>query len=258
MRSIRSGRAARVRLTAAGAVALVALAGIAAAQSTAKTVKPPKGPVPDITVRVEGLTKTLLPPTTVTLQSAAVSKGGAAEDCSGLSALGALQAGTHGDWGGSWSKSYKDYFISSILGTSYSATADYYWAFWLDNKPAPVGICDVDPAKGSSILFFPEYDGKSKTIVAPAVLGISAPASAVVGKPFSVLVTSYANTNGKASPAVGAKLTAGTVSMTAGSGGKAALTITTAGNVEIKATAPDSLRDETTLCVHKPGASCTG
>jgi hypothetical protein len=252
MRTIRT-------LAAVSAVALTALAGVLATQSAAKAVRPPTGPVPDITVRVEGLAKTLLAPTTVTLANRPVSKGVAAESCGGLSALGALQDATRGSWSGAWSKSYKEYFVGSILGESYGPKADYYWAFWLDDKPAPVGACEVDPAKGSSILFFPEYDGKSKTIVAPSVLGISAPAGALVGKPFTVLVTSYANANGKATPAVGAQVrAAGGVNTTVASGGRAALTIGQSGNVVVEVTAPNSLRDETTVCIHKPGATCAG
>lgn len=256
MRSTRSLRASRVRLAAACGVA-VTLAGVLATQSTANAAKTATGPVPDVTVRVEGLTKTLLPPTVVTLESGSVSKGVAADSCSALSALGALQDATHGVWNGSWSSSYKDYFVTSILGDSYSSTADYYWAFWLNDKPASLGSCGVDPARGSSVLFFPEYDGKSKSIVAPSVLGISAPASVLVGKPFTVVVTSYANANGKASPAVGAHVSAAGSTATAGSGGKASLTLSKAGNVEIKVTAAHSLRDETTVCIHKPGESCT-
>jgi hypothetical protein len=252
MRSTRSLRASRVRSAAACGVA-VTLAGVLATQSAANAAKTATGPVPDVTVRVEGLTKTLLPPTVVTLESGSVSKGVAADSCSALSALGALQDATHGVWNGSWSSSYKDYFVTSILGDSYSATADYYWAFWLNDKPASLGSCGVDPVRGSSVLFFPEYDGKSKSIV----LGISAPASVLVGKPFTVVVTSYANANGKASPAVGARVSAAGATATAGGGGKASLTLSKAGNVEIKVTAAHSLRDETTVCIHKPGESCT-
>jgi hypothetical protein len=255
MRISRSLSASRARIARVGALAVVALAGGLAVQSAAGA---PKGPVADVTVRVEGLTKTLLLPTTVTLRGTPVSKGPAADSCSGLSALGALDDGTHGAWAGTWSKSYREYFVSSILGESYGASADYYWAFWLDNKPAPVGACDVDPVKGSSILFFPEYDGKSKTIVAPNVLGISAPASALAGKPFTVLVTSYANATGKASPAVGARLAADGQRTTAGAGGSAKLTIAKTGNVEIAVSAAHSLRDETTVCIHTPGKGCSG
>ncbi len=256
MRITRSRSASRASLAVGGALALVALGGSLAAGSLA--AGPPNGPVPDVTVRVEGLSKTLLAPTTVTLRRGAVTKGVASESCSALSALGALDDATHGGWGGSWSKSYKQYFLTAILGQSYASTASYYWAFWLDNKPAPVGACEVDPAKGSSILFFPEYDGKSKTIHAPNVLGISAPAGTLVGKPVTLLVTSYANANGKPTPAVGATVTAGSERTTAKAGGKATVTLSKPGKVEIRVTAAGSLRDETTLCVHAPGKTCAG
>jgi hypothetical protein len=257
MRSTRSLRASRARFAAAVCIG-VALAGVLATQSAATAAKTATGPVPDVTVRVEGLTKTLLPPKVVTLESGSVSKDGvAADSCSALSALGALEDATHGVWNGSWSSSYKDYFVTSILGDGYSSTADYYWAFWLNDKPASLGACSVDPAKGSSILFFPEYDGKSKSIVAPSVLGISAPASVLVGKPFTVTVTSYANANGKAAPAVGAHVSAASATATAGSGGKASLKISKTGSVEIKVTAAHALRDEATVCIHKSGGSCS-
>ncbi|MGD0198245.1 MAG: DUF4430 domain-containing protein [Solirubrobacteraceae bacterium] len=250
MKIASSGRALAV-LAAIGA-----LGSLVATGSTAKSLAP-KGPTPDITVRVEGLGSTLLAPTTVTLTASSVTKDGTATDsCSGLSALGALQDATKGDWDGSWSKSYASYFITSIKGTSYPESADYYWAFWLDDKPAATGACGVDPAKGSSILFFPEYDGKSKTVVLPSVLGVSAPASALVGKPFTVLVTSYANQTGKPTPAAGATLTAGSARATVTHAGQATLTISRPGNVVIDASAPHTVRDETTICVHKPGETC--
>lgn len=258
MRTIRFRGASRTRIAAVGALAATAVGGLLAVQAPAGAAGTPKGPISDVTVRVEGLTKTLLVPTTVTLRSGAVSKGPAADSCSALSALGALADATHGSWGGTWSASYKQYFVTTILGQTYKSSAPYYWAFWLDNRPAPVGACDVDPAKGSSILFFPEYDGKSKSIHAPNVLGISAPASAQVGKPFTLLVTSYANASGKPSPAVGARVYAGAVTATAKAGGKATLKLTKAGEVAILATAPGELRDEATVCVYKSGTSCAG
>ena len=236
---------------------VAALAGALASASLAKAPATPKGPTRDITVRVEGLTKTLLAPTTVTLRDTPVGKGTKGETCSGLSAQGALADATRGDWNGTWSSSYKEFLISSILGSAYGAHADYYWAFWLDDKPAAVGACDVDPAKGSSILFFPEYDGNSKSAVMPAVLGISAPASALPGKPFEVIVTSYANANGKATPAVGVEVRAGSLSATTKAKGIATLTLAHPGKVTLSVSAPHAVRDETTVCVHRAGARCS-
>ena len=249
-------RASRARLTLAAGAAL-ALAGAAlATQTAAKTAGTPKGPIPDVTVRVEGLHGTLLQPTVVTLTAGSVSKGDAADSCSTLSALGALQDATKGDWEGAWSESYREYFITSILGTAYPQTASYYWAFWLDDKPASSGACSVVPAQGSSILFFPEYDGKSKSVAVPNVLGLSAPASALLGKPFTVLATSYANATGKPSPARGVTLSAGSAHATTTSAGRATLTLTKPGLVEIRGSAPNLVRDEVVICIHKLGAFC--
>lgn len=248
------GRALRARLTLAAAASLLT-AGALAAQSQATAV--PKGPTRDITVRVEGLSKTLLPPTTVTLTSGAVSNDGKPSDsCSGLSALGALQQATKGDWSGSWSKSYRQYFVTKIEGDAYSSSASYYWSLWVNNKPAPVGACQLYPAAGSSIVFFPDYDGKSKAVVAANVLGISAPGQALAGQPFSVIVSSYANATGKRSPLAGASVIAGSAQAKTTGSGLARLTVAAPGLVEIRASAPNSVRDEVTICVHKPGAMC--
>jgi hypothetical protein len=258
MRNTNALRASRVLRAACAAAALIVLTAVAAAQASGTGPSGPTGPTPGVTVRVEGLTKTLLAPTTVTLQSGSVTNdGNAADSCNALSALGALQDATKGDWAGTWSSSYSDYFVTGIKGTDYSATAPYYWAFWLDDKPASVGACSVDPAKDSSILFFPEYDGKNKSIKAPSVLGISAPAGALIGKSFTIIVTSYANSNGKPSPAVGAKVTAGSSSATVAAGGKLTLAISRSGDVEIDVSAKNSIRDETAVCIHKAGATCS-
>jgi len=254
------GRASRARLTLVlGSTMLLPAAALAAAalaaQSQASAV--PKGPTPNITVRVEGLTKTLVPPTAVTLTSGSVTKDGkAADSCSGLSALGALQDATKGAWSGSWSKSYRQYFISAIEGQAYSSSASYYWSVWVNDKPAQLGACELYPAAGSSIVFFPDYDGKSKSTVAANVLGISAPIEVLVGKPFKVLVTSYANATGKPSPQAGASVSVAGAHASTSSSGQATLTVASAGVVELHASAPNAVRDETAICVHKLGAMC--
>lgn len=254
------GRASRARLTLAlGSTALLPVAAVAAAalaaQSQASTV--PKGTTPNITVRVEGLTKTLLAPTAVTLTSGSVTKDGkAADSCSGLSALGALQDATKGAWAGSWSKSYRQYFISAIESEAYSSSASYYWSVWVNDKPAQLGACSLYPKAGSSILFFPDYDGKSKSTVPANVLGISAPAEVEVGKPFKVLVTSYANATGKPSPQAAASVSGAGAHASTSSSGAATLTIASPGIVELHASAANAVRDETAICVHKLGAMC--
>jgi hypothetical protein len=259
MRSTHSGRSARIRVATCSAVLLLAAGGSALSQ-TAANAAPARVAIPaGVTVRVEGLKATLLPPTLVELNTTAITNDGkAADSCPGLSALGALDDATHGAWSGTWSASYKDYFVTGIEGVNYPSTASYYWAFWVNNKPAAEGACSVSPKPGSSVLFFPAYDGKNKSIVAPSVLGAHAPGIAVIGKPFTVSVSSYANTNGKRSIASGAKVSAAGKSVTTSAAGKATLTFTKAGNVTLKVTAANSIRTEATVCVQAAGAHTCG
>jgi hypothetical protein len=54
-----------------------------------------------VTVRVEGINQTLLAPTQVTTDAAAVVKDGNSEhSCSGLTAAGAVEGATPRSWGG--------------------------------------------------------------------------------------------------------------------------------------------------------------
>ena len=85
--------------TALAALALLAVAAIAAASAGATA------PAPTVTVRVEGTTSTLLLPTSVTLKPGNVdSDGVAGHTCSGLTAAGAIELATHGNWKGTWSQ----------------------------------------------------------------------------------------------------------------------------------------------------------
>jgi hypothetical protein len=213
--------------------------------------------VSGVTVRVEGLTTTLLPRTTLTLHATKFSKDGlAADSCSGLSVLGALQEATGGDFNGTWSKSYDGYFITSILGVAYKSTASYYWSLWVNDKPATAGACAIDPKPGSSILFFPQYDGSNKKLLKPGVLGVAGPTSALLGKPFTLTVYSYANANGQRSPASGASVTAQGQSVSTQPTGRASLTLSFPGDTPIEVSAPNSIRTEATVCIHAPGKTC--
>jgi hypothetical protein len=259
MRNTHSGLPARMRVATYSAVSLLAAAGIAMSHTTAHAAHVHAATPAGVTVRVEGLKGTLVPPITVKLNTTAITDDGhAADSCPGLSALAALDDATQGAWSGTWSASYKDYLITGIEGVNYPSTASYYWAFWINNKPAAQGACAINPKPGSSILFFPEYDGKNKSIVAPSVLGVDAPAIAVIGKPFTVSVASYANTNGKRSSASGATVLAAGKSVTTSPTGKATLDLAKAGNVTLKVSAANSVRTEATVCVQAAGAHTCG
>lgn len=205
-----------------------------------------------VTVRVEGPTETLVPLTQLTTTTTPVVKDGKpADSCTGTSAAGALQLATGGNWSGEWFSGL-GYSVETIEGQSYPFTQPYYWSFWLDDKPSTVGICEVELNPGDSVLFFPECFSKTSGVCPPSPnpLGIEAPATAEVGKPLTVAVTSYANATGAPSPAVGATVTGGSTPATTDSGGHATVTFSTAKSVNLSVTAPGSVRTEATICVH--------
>jgi len=201
-----------------------------------------------VTVRVEGLSETKLPTTQVTTTTAPVVKDGKPEHaCSGTSAAGALELATKGNWNGAWFKGL-GYSVESIEGESYSLSSFEYWTFWLDNKPATTGICEAELNAGDSILFFPECFGECA--LPPNPLGIEAPVDAEVGKPTTVVVTSYKNSSGAPSAAEGATVAYEGTNAITDSSGHATLTFSRPGQVAVRVTAPKSVRTETTICVH--------
>ena len=209
-----------------------------------------------VTVRVEGLTETKLLPTQVTLTGTPVVKDGIPEHaCSGTSAVGALQLATGGNWGGPWNGEFKQYEIYAIEGEDHpfekGASANYYWSFWLDEKEASAGACEAELQPGDRVLFFPACFGTAcpPGSTSPTPLGIEAPASANVGESVPVMVKMY-NAKGEASPAVGATVAGVATTATTDSGGHATISFPSAGEFTLRASASESVRDETTVCVH--------
>jgi hypothetical protein len=246
MNRIVSPRAALFVLAVAAAVALLIASSLPAASASAP-----------VTVRVEGPGSTLLPATAVRLSSAAVVKDGVkADSCPGTSAAGALQQATAGRWVGTWSKSFKGYLLTGIDGVSFPSTGAKFWAFWVNDKPASLGICGYDPKPGDSLLFFPDCYGK-KCPPNDGVLGLKAAATAVVGKPFAVKVTAYSDAKGAPSPKSGARVSGGGASATTSATGAATLTFAHSGRVTVDVTAAHSVRTEASVCVAaSAGGSC--
>jgi hypothetical protein len=213
-----------------------------------------------VTVRVEGPTETLVFPTQVTTTTIAVVKdGNPADSCTGTSAAGALQLATGGNWNGNWFSGL-GYSVETIEGQSFPFTQPFYWSFWLDSKPATTGICGAELSPGDSILFFPECFSETSGVCPPAPnpLGIEAPDVAEVGKPVTVTVTSHANATGTSSPAAGAALTGGGVNATTDSSGHATVVFSGAGTFSLRASAVDTVRTETTVCVHSGNDGACG
>lgn len=153
---------------------------------------------PTITIRIEGVKKTLLVPTADHGESGFLTKFGApGGKCPGASAQGALDVATHGHWVGSWNTQFNEYFISSILGEK--PTGSDFWEIFVNNKAAQVGACDLKLHAGEQLLFADE-SGKLN----PSSL--TAPRSAVAGRSFRVKLVGY-NAMGKSKPLAGVTIT---------------------------------------------------
>jgi hypothetical protein len=165
--------------------------------SLALAVAPAVALAAKVSVRIEGAAKTLQAPKTISTPSGSITRFGApAGACPGLSAQGALQAATHGDWKGAFSKTYSEYFVTSILGETPNSKTGY-WGIWVDNKYATTGACQIKLKAGDNVLF--AVDGAKKH---EHPLGIVAPRTAKAGTPFTLKVVSYSDA-GKASPQAG-------------------------------------------------------
>jgi hypothetical protein len=216
-----------------------------------------------VTVRVEGAEETLVAPTEVTTTTAPVVKdGNPADSCQGTSAAGALELATAGNWSGSWFSGL-GYSVETIAGESHlfeaGAPANYFWSFWLDNKPASTGICEAELQPGDSLLFFPECFSETGACPPPPnPLGIVAPEVAETGSPVTVKVTSYANASGAPAPAAGASVTGGEASATTDANGEATLTFPSPGAYVLQASAPDSVRTEAIVCIHNANDGSCG
>jgi hypothetical protein len=155
---------------------------------------------PKVTVRVEGVKKTLLLPTTVQTHSGSITKYGAPKGgCPAQSGQGALDVATHHRWAGKWSTEFgPEYEITSILGETHSFTSKEYWEIFVNNVAASVGACQLHLHAGEKLLF----------AAVPASgtaypLALETPTSATTGRTFKVKVV-YFNGKGIAKPLSGA------------------------------------------------------
>ncbi|HEV3323288.1 MAG TPA: hypothetical protein VG147_13985 [Solirubrobacteraceae bacterium] len=197
----------------------------------------------------------MTPLTQVTTTTALVTKGGGS--CSGTSAGGALELATKGDWEGEWDSKFSDYELTSIDGHSYPFGEGLpYWSFWLNNKEATVGICEAELEPGDQVLFFPScFSETGACPAAPDVLGIEAPLTAEVNKPFAVTVNRY-NAEGKRSPAAGVTVEGGGSSAETNFEGHATLTFPgdetyTLSAIGASEEKPKSVPGEALVCAHE-------
>ncbi len=185
-----------------------------------------------VTVRIEGKSRTLLPTTVVRTHAGSITKGGTpAGACPASSAAGALDAATH-RWTGTYSSVGIE--ITQILGETHTFSKGSYWSIWVDNRYAAAGICDLKLHRGEQLLFAP-YPAKGT--VYPIVL--TAPKHATTNHPFTVKAFYY-NGKGKAKPLAGVRIKgAGTPT---NRHGIATITATHAGKLELAASRSGYIR----------------
>jgi hypothetical protein len=159
-------------------------------------------------IRIEGVHKTLVSERTVTLADAPIVKDGdASHSCPGTSALGALQAGTNGDWTGKWSEGL-GYFVSSIRGEKPAGSS--FFSLWVNHRLSTTGGCDTKLKRNDSVLLFVDRcvfdsatNGCKNKPVTP--LGVRVTPRVRRGSRFTVSVVRYTN-SGRPVPQAGARV----------------------------------------------------
>ncbi len=189
-----------VRSTFALAGASLALAAAPTAVAVASSASSATGTT--VSVRVEGVTRALLTPTTVHTHSGSITTGGApAGTCPSTDAAGALDVATHHRWNGTYSSaSGLGIEVTQILGETDLYKHGHYWEIFVDNKAAMAGICGLTLHAGEQILF----------AAVPATgtvypLSLSGPSRVTAGKAFSLRVSAY-NAKGVAKPVAGVRV----------------------------------------------------
>jgi hypothetical protein len=195
---------------------------------------------PAVSVRIEGLKKTLLAAKTVHAESGSITKGGTpAGICPGSSAAGALDTAAHHRWSGTYSSGL-GIEITKMLGETHVFSAKgYYWSIWVNNQSATAGICDLTLHKGEKLLFAP---APASGTVYPTV--IKAPRTAKSGSSFTVKV-SYYNAKGRSKPLSGAAIDG----VKTNGNGVAKITPSHTGKLKLTASAKGYIRSEAAVSV---------
>lgn len=159
----------------------------------------------DVSIRVEGKRATLVKERTVTVSDGAINKDGNPEHtCTGETALGALHAGTAGDWDGEWFEGL-GYSVTTIRGTTPKSPG--YFELWINHKMSQTGLCDSTVKEGDDVLLFVqdcEYDPALQACADPVTpLGVRTPKSIKRNRVRTITVVDY-DAAGKATPERGA------------------------------------------------------
>lgn len=209
-----------------------------------------------VTVRVEGVSETLVPTTTVTTSTTPVRKqADPTQTCSGTSVGGALEVAVSGDWGGSYTAFGQS--VERIRGESYPlAAAGRYWTLWVNGRPADVGACARELGQGDEVIIFVDCFGGGCP-ESPEPLRVDVPNSARAGVPFTVRVEEL---GGERASAVAGATVRGLGTATSNADGLATLVAERAGTYTLSIEAPGKVRTTATVrvleadAVEAPGA----
>jgi hypothetical protein len=190
-----------------------------------------------VTVRVEGVKRTLLAPQQVHTHAGSITKDGTPKgSCPATTAAGALDVATKHRWVGTY-ESGLGINITSILGERHVYSAHgYYWGIWVDNEFAQFGICDLKLHRGEQILFAPAPGTGN---VVPA--GLTGPTRAMAGKAFTLKAVYY-TAKGKPKPLAKARVKAGKLSAVTNKHGVATFKATQSGKLKFVASEKGYIR----------------
>jgi len=203
----------------------------------------------NVTLRVEGKDRTVVPQTTVALPSSPVLKDGT-HACAATSFGGALQSAVGSDWTADYFASYDTYLLTGIKG--YAPAYPDYFALWVNHKYTYLSVCDPGLQEGDDILALvdycdsgpaPDYACLNDSVLP---LAIDAPKTVAPGAPFTVTVKRYEK-DGTLAPVAGANLAVGDVVQTTNASGQATVTAA-AGPNALRASKTNFAAVDATVC----------
>jgi hypothetical protein len=215
---------------------IVAVVGAVAFALVSSSAGAGAATAPAVSVRVEGLKHTLLEPTVVHVHGGSLTKFGAPSGaCPAGSAAGALDRATRHHWVGTWSSSFHDYEITSILGEKHSFTSKFFWEIFVNNVPASFGACALKLHRGEQLVFaaVPVSATEYPIVLSP----VGQPST---GHPFAVKV--FYIKHGKRKPISGARITGAGLVATSNRHGVATVTPPGAGRLVLHASAKGFVR----------------
>lgn len=229
-----------------GAVVALALVALLAPVPTA-AASPPSA-----YVRVEGASATLEPQTLVRTTLASQVKG---NPCPGSSVAGALDRATDGNWSASYSASFKDYLVSTILGETPSG--NNFWTLWVNGRSSSTGACSTQLHSGDHVLWFDCVSGANFNCTNDP-LSLTAPASVRRGRPMTVSVGQL-DGNGHSAPVGGAAISGAGGAAVSASSGRATIVPHSTGIITLQTTKSGATpSDPVYVCVYARRASDCG